>query len=467
MNLFYQIIEPGKPISASQRVYSNRDIMKMLWPLLTEQLMQLIVGIADTMIVSYAGEEAVSGVALVTVLYTVFLFIFNALGLGGAVIISQYLGSGQKQKADEAASQLYRLSALVSVGCAVFTLLFGPFILHILYGKAAPEVMRAAETYLFILSFSLPMNALYNAGAAIFKSSGRTRTTMHISIGIIIINIVGDSIGVFILHAGVAGVAWPTTISWTAAMAVITWLCLQEDENRPVVRLQDVLRRNSVIEIGILKVAVPNMVENALFQASKVILACVIATFGTAQLAANGIGQTLWNLSSIIGIGAAAVYTTVIGNTTGRGDMEASAYYLNKLIRITIVLSTAWNLLLTLSLPLYMQFYRVSPEVLALVISTTVLHNIFTAFVSPLAQSLPNGFKAAGDEIYPMVTSLICTCGIRVALTFLLGVYLKMGLMGYMWAMCIDWSVKAVLMVIHAVRGSWKNKRLIEEKNFC
>ena len=163
----------------------------------------------------------------------------------------------------------------------------------------------------------------------------------------------------------------------------------------------------------------------------------------------------------MIGLAVGAVYTTVIGHTTGAGDMEASEYYLYKLTRITVVLSTLWNLALTLTLPLYMGFYSTTPEVRALVVSTTLLHNIFTAFVSPLAQSMPSGFKAAGDVKYPMVTSLICTCGIRVALTFLLGVGLRMGLTGYMWAMCIDWSVKAVLMVIHAARGAWKNKRII------
>ncbi len=435
----------------------------MLWPLLTEQFLQLIVGVADTMIVSHAGEAAISGVSLVATLYTVFLFVFNALATGGAVVISQYLGSGQRKKADETAAQLYRLSALFSLFCAVLTLAFGPRILHGLYWKVTPEVMDAAETYLFILSFSLPMNALYNAGAAVFKSNGLTRTTMNISIGINLINIVGDTVGVFVLHAGVAGVAWPTTISWTVAMAAITGLCLQEKDGRTTVRPSDMRRRNRVIEKQILSIAVPNVVENGLFQVAKVVLAGVIATFGTAQLAANGIGQTMWNLSAMIGIAVSAVYTTVIGNMTGAGDMEAAGYYLDKLTRITVMLSTVWNLFLTLSLPLYLRFYSASAEVQALVISTTILHNIFTAFVSPLAQSMPNGFKAAGDVKYPLATALLCTCGVRVAFTFFLGVGLRMGLMGYMWAMCIDWSVKAVLMIIHASRGNWKNKRIITD----
>lgn len=462
MNWFRRIIEPGKGIPEARLPYSTRDILKMMWPLLTEQFLQLVVGLADAMIGSHAGEAAISGISLVATIYAVFLFAFNALGVGGSVIISQYLGSGQEKKADETGAQLYRLSALFSIICMVITLIFGRTILHGLYWKVTPEVMQAAETYLYILSFSLPLNALYNAGAAIFKSNGLTRTTMYITVGINLINIVGDLLGVFVLQAGVAGVAWPTTISWGVAMAVITWLCMQKKAGKTTLRLSEALRRDPVIEKQILSVAIPNVVENSLFQASKVVLAGVIATFGTTQLAANGIGQTIWNLSAMIGLAVGAVYTTVIGHTTGAGDMEASEYYLYKLTRITVVLSTLWNLALTLSLPLYMNFYSTTPEVRALVISTTVLHNIFTAFVSPLAQSMPCGFKAAGDVRYPMVTSLVCTCGIRVAFTFLLGVWLQMGLMGYMWAMCIDWSVKAVLMVIHAARGSWKNKQIIE-----
>ena len=461
MKLFTHIIEPKKTIPADRQPYSTQSLMKMMWPLIAEQLLQLIVGIVDTMIVSHAGEDAISGVSLVATLYTVALFVFNALGVGGAVIISQYLGSGQRKKADEAASQLYRISALFSLGIMVLTLIFGKAMLHGLYRKVTPEVMNAAEIYMFILCFSLPMNALYNAGAAVFKSNGLMRTTMYISILMNIINVVGDVIGVFVLHAGAAGVAWPTTISWTIAMIVITGLCLKEKEGKTTVRIPDAVRRNNIIQKQILTVAVPNIVENGLFQVAKVVMAGVIATFGTAQLAANGIGQSIWNLSALIGLSTGAVYTTVIGNVTGKGDMEAAEYYLYKLTKCTIVLSTIWNLVLTLTLPLYMQFYSATEETFALVISTTILHNIFTAFVSPPAQSMPYGFKAAGDVKYPLVTSVICTCGIRVAFTFLLGVGLHMGLMGYMWAMCIDWSVKAILMIIHAVRGSWKNKRII------
>ena len=461
MTLSARIIEPGKSIPAARQPYSTRALLKMMWPLLAEQFLQMVVGIVDTMTVSHVGEAAISGVSLVTTIYTVFLFAFNALGIGGSVIISQYLGSGQAKKADEAAAQLYRLSAMFSLVCFVLTLAFGKTVLHALYWKVTPEVMEAAENYLFILSFSLPLNALYNAGAAVYKSNGLTRTTMYITVAINLINIVGDVLGVFVLRAGVAGVAWPTTISWGVAMVVMTRLCLKEKEGRTTVRVPDVLRAKRGIQKEILSVAVPNVVENSLFQVAKVVLAGVIATFGTTQLAANGIGQTIWNLSAMIGIAAGTVYTTVVGYTTGAGDTEASEYYLNKLTRITILLSTVWNLALTLALPLYMQFYSVTPEVRALVVSTTILHNIFAAFVSPLAQSLPSGFRAAGDIKYPMATALLCTCGIRVALTFLLGVWLRMGLTGYMWAMCIDWSVKAVLMVIHAARGSWKNRRII------
>lgn len=263
MNLLTRIVEPKKGIPVARQPYTTRDILKMMWPLLTEQFLQLVVGLADGMISSHAGEAAISGISLVATLYAVFMFSFNALGVGGSVIISQYLGSGQNQKSDEAAAQLYRLSALFSLACMVLTLVFGRTILHGLYWKVTPEVMEAAETYLFILSFSLPLNALYNAGAAIFKSNGLTRTTMFITVGINLINIVGDLIGVFVLRAGVAGVAWPTTISWGVAMLAITWLCMKKKEGRTTLRLSDTLRRDPVIEKQILSVRFPTWLKTA------------------------------------------------------------------------------------------------------------------------------------------------------------------------------------------------------------
>lgn len=73
-------------------LFSNEKLMAMIIPLFLEQLLIMLVGMADTLVVSYAGEAAVSGVSLVNQFNTIFIYLFTALASGGAVVISQYIG---------------------------------------------------------------------------------------------------------------------------------------------------------------------------------------------------------------------------------------------------------------------------------------------------------------------------------------------------------------------------------------
>lgn len=94
-------------------------------------------------------------------------------------------------------------------------LIFNRPLMGLMFGKVEPDVMDACVTYLRISAYSYPALAVYNAGAALYRSIGKTSVTLYISIISNIINVVGNVIGVFVLHAGVAGVAcfrlWPAT----------------------------------------------------------------------------------------------------------------------------------------------------------------------------------------------------------------------------------------------------------------
>lgn len=188
----------------------------------------MLVGIADTFVVSYCKEAAVSGVSLVNSFNTIFLFLFTALSSGGAVIVSQYLGRKENATASQAASQLFSLSLLFSLAVAVVTVVGNEEILGFLFGRVEPEVMEAGITYLRISAYSYPLLAVYNAGAALYRSIGKTSTTMYISVLANFINVAGNCIGVFLLHAGVAGMAWPSFLSRGFSALLITGLCFRK-----------------------------------------------------------------------------------------------------------------------------------------------------------------------------------------------------------------------------------------------
>ena len=455
-----RVLNPKPVLPTGRQIFSNKALKAMIAPLLIEQLLQLVVGIADTMMVSHAGEATVSGVSLDTMIYTIFIYLFTAVATGAAVIVSQYIGRSDKGNANLAASQGFHIAGIASLICLVLTLLFGNAVLARLYAQVDAEVMTACRIYLRIVALSFPANAFYNAGAALYRSMGKTRATMFVSVGMNLVNVAGNAIGVFVLKAGAAGVAWPTTISWWFAAVVMTALCFNE-KNDVFVRLRNIFRLERDMAGRILRIAVPNAAEQVLFQLAKVVLGSLIATFGTSQIAANGIGQTLWSLAACMCSSMNPVFITVVGQCMGAGDADAAAWYMRKLTRLSLLLSTLWNALVLLIVPFILPLYAVTAQTRHYIWVIVIIHNIFAALVQPFAIPLSSGLRAAGDVQFSLWSSLLCTVVVRTALSFLLGLALNMGIVGIAWAMVLDWCLKALLDALRFRSNKWRNKRVI------
>lgn len=326
-------------------LFSNQDLRNMIVPLFFEQLLVMLVGMADTLVISYAGEAAVSGVSLVNQFNTIFIYLFTALASGGSVVISQYIGGKQSDQAGESSSQLLVCSTMFSVVLGLFVLVGNEQILRLMFGRVEDSVMEACITYLRISAYSYPTLAIYNSGAAVYRSLGKTSVTMKISIVANLINVAGNMIGVFVLHAGVAGVAYPSLIARAFSAIAITVLCFRK-ENEVRYRRQWIFQWNGGMMKSILNIAVPNGVENGIFQLVKVALSSIVALFGTYQIAANGVAQSIWSMAALAGVAMGPAFITVIGQCMGSRDIEAADEYFKKLTRITLALSSVWNLLI-------------------------------------------------------------------------------------------------------------------------
>ena len=155
-------------------MFSNKQLKDMILPLLMEQFLLMLVGLADTMVVSYAGEAAVSGVSLVNSFNTIFLNLFTALASGGAVVVSQYIGRRDIKMASESSSQLLMAATVFAVVISIPVLIWKVPLLRVLFGKVEPDVMEACKTYLRISVYSFPALGIYNAGTALYRSIGKT-----------------------------------------------------------------------------------------------------------------------------------------------------------------------------------------------------------------------------------------------------------------------------------------------------
>lgn len=441
-------------------MFSNRDLKNMIVPLFFEQLLVMLVGIMDTFIVSYVGEAAVSGVSLVNSFNTIFIYLFTALASGGAVVISQYIGNKDQKNSVRSSSQLLMFSTLFSIVLTCIVLMFHQAILSALFGKVEIDVMNACITYIVISALSYPFIAIYNAGASLFRSMGKTKTTMYVSLASNIINVIGNCIGVFVLHAGVAGVAIPSLIARAFSAIVITKLYFQQNQMTYYTK-KDLFAFDTDILRRVLSIAVPNGIENGIFQFVKVALSSVVALFGTYQIAANGVAQSIWSLAALMGVTLGPVYITVIGQCMGSGNQEQAKYYFKKLNKLAIVLSIVWNLIVLALTPLFMHFYQLSSETLQLIFYLVVIHNVFNAIVYPISGPLSNGLRAAGDVKFTMIVSIASTLLARFVFSIIFAIYLNMGVIGIAFAMCLDWTIRAVIFYCRYRSLKWLEFKVI------
>ena len=484
--LLYRITEPAGSIPDERKIFSNHALKLLILPLFFEQLLEVLVGVSDTFMVSYAGEAAVSGVSLVNMFNTVFIFLFSALAAGGAVVVSQYIGSRDRKNGSLAAGQLVMTAAVFSAAAMTVCLILNRQLLRLLFGEVDRDVMEACVTYLQISAYSYPAIAIYNAGAAIYRSMGKTDVTiyrsmgktdvtMHLSLAANMINIAGNALGVFVFHAGVAGVAYPSLIARSFSAAVIVFLCFRQKDRmtgnsggtetespvRVYLTWKNIFCWNGSMVKRILGIAVPNGIENGLFQLVKVALSSITALFGTVQIAANGVAQSFWSVAALMGTSLGLAFVTVIGQCMGAGDTEAADYYMRKLLRITLLASILWNGLILLAAPFVLKGYALSDEAARLVVILVLIHNVFNALFYPFSGALANGLRAAGDVKFTMYVSVFSTIACRVVFSVLFGIRLHLGVIGVAFAMCLDWMIRAVFFWLRFRRGRWKEFRVI------
>lgn len=455
-----RIIEPKQQIPKERKRFSNAALKSLIVPIIIEQFLALLVGIADTLMVSHVGEAAVSSVSLVNQLNNVFIMVFTALASGGAVVASQYIGSGDKERGTQAASQLVMITGLISFIMMGIMLLFGRQIFGLLFGQVEPDVLASGLVYLRISAFSFPFLALYNACAGLFRSMGRTKILMKVSMVMNAINVIGNAIGVFALHAGVAGVAYPSLISRIFAAAAMLLLAINPD-NPIMIQARQIFTWKQQMIGRIFRIAVPNSVESGLFQLAKVAVSSIVAMFGTVEIAAYGVSQSFWSMAALFIMAMGPAFITVIGQYMGAGDKEGAEYYMRKLLRITYCGAILWNLLFFLIAPFILRLYSLSAEAVHLVMLLVLLHNSFNALLCPVAFSVSNGLRAAGDARFTMIASIFATVVCRTSLSVLFGIVCNLGAIGITMAMACDWVVKASLVLWRWRSGKWKNFQVI------
>ena len=441
-------------------IFDRKMLVKLIVPMVIEQLLSVTVGMADMIMVSGAGEEAVSGISLVNSINVLLIMVFAAMASGGSVVVSQLLGSGDREKACKGANQQMMICILIAVVVTAAALVFNRNILVLIYGSVDALVMENAVKYFYITALSFPFLAVDNAGSALFRVVGNSHISMFVSVIMNVINIAGNAVFVFGFHMGVEGVACPTLISRFVAALVL--LVLIRNEKLPV-HVDKRLRFGWDGEMlkKIMRIGVPQSLENSMFQVGKLLTQSLISGFGTAAIAANACASTVEMLADIPGTAMSLALVTIVGRCVGAGEYGQARNYTGKLIRITYIFMIVLNMILLLLAQNIAGWYNLTELGTHYAVQLIVYHSICCMLIWPLAFTLASALRSAGDAKFTMTSSVISMWIFRIVLAYVIAEGMNMGVLGVWIAMTIDWAVRAVLNVTRFLGGRWETKSLV------
>ena len=439
----------------NNRLFSRNDLVRLIIPLIVDQFLQVAVGLSDSIMVARVGEAAVSGVSLVDTVMLLIINIFTALATGGAVIAGQYLGRKDPKTGCGATAQLFNFTFLFSIFIMILGYLGQNVILYHVFGKIEPEVMKDSRTYLLIVLSSIPMIAMYNAGAAIFRAMGNSNVAMKTSLLMNSINVFGNALLIFGFHCGVEGVAIPTVVSRGVACVVILILLNNQEHELHILHPYPFKIKWNVLK-KILYIGIPNGLENSMFQLGKIAVLSLVSGLGTASLAANAVGNNIANFAILPGMSFGFALLTVCAQCVGAGDFEQVKYYTKHMMRVEYLCLIASNLIVILALPFILSVYNLSDEAAQYANDIILYHAACVVTIWPLSFTLPNTLRAAADVKITMVLSIISMWVFRFGFSYLLTMVFHMGIFGVWVAMTIDWLVRGIFFVCRYKSGRWQ-----------
>ena len=445
-----------------QHMFSNRMICSLLIPVVLEQLLNSIMGTADTMMVSNVGSAAISAVSLVDSINVLVIQAFSALAAGGAIICAQYIGQRSKEKANESARQVLFIITAISVAVSLICLVFQKPLLRLIFGSVEPAVMRASEIYFFYTALSFPFIAAYDSAASIFRAQDNTKGPMIISMISNVMNIAGNAVMIWGFHMGVAGAALSTLISRIfCAVVVIIQLRKEKEGQEIVVRDYFEIRPDWSMIRRILGLGIPSGIENSMFQLGKLAIQSTVSTLGTTAIAAQAMTNILENLNGIAAIGVGVGLMTIVGQCLGAGRQDEAVYYIKKLCviaEVIIIISCLGVFALTKPITILGGMEKESADM--------CFHMVmWITIVKPLVwimAFIPGyGLRAAGDVKFSMIVSCCTMWACRFCLCVFLIRRLGFGPMGVWIGMFADWTLRGIIFTWRFHSRKWLQHKVI------
>ena len=441
-------------------MYTKEQLRRLLIPLMFEQVLNALMGSVDTIMVTNIGSAAISAVSLVDSLNILIINVFAAMATGGAIVCAQYLGSEQKEKANQALEQLIFTVALISLIITIPCILFRRPLLTLIFGSVEKSVMNNSLSYLFITALSYPFIALYNAGAASFRTSQNSRLPMAIAFGSNILNIIGNVFFIFTLNLGVAGAALSTLLSRIISAAIILVLLKQPKQDLCIHSYLQIHPEFTTIK-RILKIGIPTGIENGMFQFGKLVIQSTVSTMGTTAIAAQAMVAMLESFACQASIGVGLGMMTVVGKCVGAKKYEQAKHYTVSLTKFAWVVCFICCAIIVLPIKQITTLAGMEPESAKLAIWLTRIVFAYKMIFWTTSFLPSYGLRAAGDVKFSMITSTVSMWVCRVVVTIFLVHQFHMGPLAVWIGMGADWTVRSIIFIARFKSNKWLKNKVI------
>lgn len=427
-------------------MFSKKQIFNILWPLLVEQLLTVLVGMIDVLMVASLGEDAVSGVALVDSLNLLFIQMLFALTAAGTVAAARFFGARDYERLGKTFGQLLFITVSFTAVIMIIMVIGRRAILGFLFGKIEAEVMDNALIYMVYTAISIPFLAGFNSGSAMFRAVGNTRISMLISMFMNGLNIVGNAICIFGLGMGVEGVAIPTLISRASAAVLIFWLYQKKIDYGRIKGLKSFKPDGKIIK-SILSIGIPNSIESGIFQFGKVMLQSLVSTLGTPSIAGFAVASNLVTYLYLPGNALGAGTMTIVGQCLGAGEKKQAKGYASKLIILNYMILAVFCTIMILGREFFVGCYNLSGEA-AMYAGDLIFAHCVAMVLWPIAFLTPYYFRTIGKATFTMWVAVVTMWLFRIGCAYLFVLVFKMNVLGIWYAMFCDWLVRFAIYIV-------------------
>ncbi|WIY62367.1 MATE family efflux transporter [Bacillus arachidis] len=437
------------------------NLFFLTWPIFLEVFLFMLMGIADTFMLSALSDDAVSGVGAANQYLHIAILVLEVIGNGAAIVVSQYLGSKRSMEASKISALAITLNLGVGLVISAVFLLFSKHMMTAM--NLQGDVLTYAQNYLSIVGGAIFLQAIINSLAAIIRVHGFTKQAMFISLGMNILHIAGNYILIFgkfgMPELGVQGAAISSAFSRLIALIVFFWLLYRVMEYRVKLKYYFTLSKEYVGKI--LKIGIPSAFEQVMYQACQIVFLYYATYLGTESLAARqyatNISMFTYLFAIAIGMGTAIIVGRLVG-----GNAKDEAY-------IRVWKSVKWAIGVTLCMVILvitfrtqlMGLFTTNHDIITLG-STVLLLSILLETGRTMNIVIINSLRAAGDAKYPVLIGAFSMVLMSLPLGYFFVFYLHMGLPGIWLAIAIDEWTRAIIMFFRWRSRAWENYALVK-----